>query len=387
MCESMVAPDQSCDWSALIRDMQNDPGTEDGRGSNNVARLPQSFCTGVIEHTCGNSQHSPLGLVRDSALKSVAATIDDERTCKPAETVLDDIYESSIGLVARMVGTIENYQLLPSSILDNWFYVCRLAKPCHSTHNRKIALRIHELNVRAREIYTEIMNACPDDESLLAIHHLITSGNVLTQGKRISGRTIDTLVTRYPVLSNASYYLDISDPARPVIVDEPASAIVSREHVIAFNIGSAYRQKMHQYSKTYFDCFGRGVEVEHVLSSGESICVSLCQFTFFIWATRFGVFQFLDAQYADIVRMRKQAQKEAYIRKRNPGIQSTPTAVSVPPPQDTILLCPPVIHDYRRYHDASRVVYWLKNDKFTKSVGQRRFTPYRIRTLHSYAKQ
>jgi hypothetical protein len=286
----------------------------------------------------------------------------------------EDIRDRSLGLLAAVIGTVENLERLPSSLVDNWFRVCDVAKPCLTTQYRKIALRVSELDVRAREVYTEILNNCPDDSSLLAIHRLITSGNVLSQGKKISGRTIDTLVTRYPMFLNASYYLDISDPNAPVIVDAPL-----------FNIGNAYRQKMHQYSKTYFDCFGRGIEVEHMLSSGESIRISLCQFTFFIWATRFGVFQFLDAQYTEIVKMRKQAQKEAYVRKRNPSDPKRNIAHVVP--KETTMLCPPVLHDYRRYVDAGtdrRRVYRLVNRNQVQAGVKRKFQPYEVKTLKSY---
>ena len=166
--------------------------------------------------------------------------------------------------------------------------------------NKKKQLSIEELPVRGLEVYKEILFQCTDDRVL----HIMS----ISQQHQLkwSGRTIDTLVTRFHLSNNCSYYLDITDGYPCQIVDTHQ---IPGRVVILFDVGDAYMHKMNQYSKNYFDCFARGDEVLHPLKNGQVIPISLCQFMFFYWADAFKVLEFLSLQHDTVVTMRKKNQQ------------------------------------------------------------------------------
>jgi hypothetical protein len=214
-------------------------------------------------------------------------------------------------IVISIHDTLQKRQL-PDFIIHYWYTILtNLA--CKITVNfAKKVLQPKDLKIRAGEIYKEILQMCSTDGELLRIKNLIDNGPELA--KKVSGRTIDTLVTRFPRYNNVCYHLDVTNPKKPSIIQE--KDITPDKVITLFDIGSSYRHKMHQYSKTYFDCFGRGDEVEHTLTCGTKIRISICQFTFFIWADRFKVFEFLDQEYLKIVVVRQHSQKNTYKPKR-----------------------------------------------------------------------
>ena len=166
--------------------------------------------------------------------------------------------------------------------------------------NKKKQLAIDELSVRGKEVYKEILYQCTDDRVL----HIME----ISQQHQLkwSGRTIDTLVTRFHLSNNCSYYLDITDGYPCHLVD---THNIPDRMVILFDVGDAYMHKMNQYSKNYFDCFARGDEVLHPLKNGQVIPISLCQFMFFYWADAFKVLEFLSLQHDTVVSMRKKHQQ------------------------------------------------------------------------------
>jgi hypothetical protein len=213
------------------------------------------------------------------------------------------------------------------------------------TYLKKV-LDVSELSTRAREIYGQILIQCPTDEDILKVKHLIDEGPPVD--RKVSGRTIDTLVTRFPKFHNSCYYLDVTDPKNSKIVTQPD---YPGRTTMLFDIGSSYRKKMTQYSKTYFDCFGRGDEVEHKLQNGEVINISICQFTFFIWASRFQVFEFLKDQFQKVIVVRQQCQKNTYKpkrRKRRKTKQNQPIVIDL----KRTVLCPS-INSHKRIKKAN----------------------------------
>ena len=172
--------------------------------------------------------------------------------------------------------------------------------------NKKKQLLVSELPVRGGEVYKEILAQCPDAHVL----HILA---IIQQHQlKWSGRTIDTLVTRFHLSNNCSYYLDITDGYPGKIVD---SHHLAGRIVILFDIGDAYMHKMSQYSKNYFDCFARGDEVLHPLQNGQVIALSLCQFMFFYWADAFKVLEFLSTQHDTVVTLRKKNQQMKELTK------------------------------------------------------------------------
>lgn len=164
----------------------------------------------------------------------------------------------------------------------------------------------NELSTKAKFVYEHILKKCPTDNDILKIYNLIQNG-VTYDSKKISGRTIDTLVTQVPKYSNACYYLDVTNPNDIFIVESLDHK--KKKKIILFDIGSSYRKKMQQYSKAYFDCFKRGELVSHKLENGEYINISLCQYNFFIWASHFKVFEYL-MKIIDTITNFKQIKKK-----------------------------------------------------------------------------
>ena len=236
----------------------------------------------------------------------------------------------SAGTLIQHVDRIISFARVPIDpiFIQKWKGYMELLSSKICVHTEKIVRQVSDMKIRAQEIYKEIIQYCDTDEKILRIHRLITNGPISTN-KKISGRTIDTLVTRFPRDNDVCYYLDITDPDNIVLLDPNISTQeVQRRgkegnrRIILFDIGSSYRSKMYQYTKTYFDCFGRGHQLEHTLHSGGTIPISICQFTFFIWADKFKVFDFLTSQYDPVVIVRKQSQKNAYKPKRKKATSS-----------------------------------------------------------------
>ena len=170
-------------------------------------------------------------------------------------------------------------------ILQTWYkHASRFHGSVIIRYEKHIRM-LEDIGIRGKEVYREILRDCPTDANLCHIDNLIKSG----PGLNISGRMVDFFVTQIPKYINMSYLLDVTD--------QPAQIVQSRipgRNVVLFDLGNSYRQKMQQYSKSYFDCFARGSRICHVLTSGEILQISLCQYQFFIWADRFRVFEYLQ---------------------------------------------------------------------------------------------
>lgn len=224
---------------------------------------------------------------------------------------------------------------VPVEILANCYTKLKVLRKhtIQIIYHKKI-LQVSDLTIRGQEIFKRIVSL--GERTLLKIYNLIHDGPSLA--KKISGRTIDTLVTRFPRTHDVTYYLNIEDPNNIHIISKPLEL---NKNIVLFDIGNSYRQKMKQHSKEFFDCFGRGDEVEYKLSSGESIGISICQFTFFRWADKFKVFEFLETQYDKIVQVRQQSQKNNYQpkRKRKRKITSN-TDIK----KRNTFLHPPIVH-------------------------------------------
>lgn len=178
------------------------------------------------------------------------------------------------------------------------------------------------LELRAQEIYREILNVCDTDEKILRIKDMIDTGPGTQYN--ISGRLLDTLVTQFSMTKNVCYYLDYANETRDVLQIVPYS---DSPTLILFDIGSSYRQRMHRYSKTYFDCFGRGYDFIHKLKSGDEVPISICRFMFYIWADTYQVFAFLEREYTRVVLMRTSRTK-----RRRRSDEFTHTAQRNEPP-------------------------------------------------------
>ena len=217
-------------------------------------------------------------------------------------------FDAYAGARKWLQDTIGHSEPRISTIVDD---LAELKPTVVVVYNKKVT-RASDLCARAREVYDHILSQCPTDADILAVKRMIDEGPSQS-GRKISGRTIDTLVTRCDKYFNVHYYLDVTDPANARIVD---TCSYPGRKIELFDVGASYRTNMAQFSKTYFDCFGRGDEVTHQLASGEQVGICLCQFMFFIWANRFRVFDFLELHYEQVIGVRKYSQKTTYRPKR-----------------------------------------------------------------------
>jgi hypothetical protein len=196
-------------------------------------------------------------------------------------------------------------------VLAAWLHTSKQFEAKAFAVYEKNVVLASDLKGKRLQVYKDICRQCPNDEDMLLIENLISDGPLFH--KKTSGRTIDTLVTRFPKYTDVSYYLDVTDTKKTYIVDYPSA---DGRTIILFDISSSYRSRMHQYTKTYFDCFGRGDVIEHTLQSGKKLRISLCQFTFFIWAHKFKVFEYLKKNFQKVIKVRQYSQRKAYKPKK-----------------------------------------------------------------------
>lgn len=264
------------------------------------------------------------------------------------------VQEEGIFATIRETLQAENFKA-NIKIITSWYMRSKNLNVKTTVTYYKRVLTVDELPTRAKEIYEQIIHQCPTDEDILKVKKLIDEGPPVN--KKVSGRTIDTLVTRFPRYHNVCYYLDVTDPKNTFIVKH--SEAPGRK-IMLFDIGSSYRKKMHQYSKTYFDCFGRGDEVQHKLSNGTTVNISICQFTFFIWASRFKVLEFLKDEFDRVIVVRQQSQKNTYKPKRRKRRKTKKSKAIVVDLKKTVL-CPKISHDKKRKRGNDKVVMRSSN--------------------------
>jgi hypothetical protein len=201
-----------------------------------------------------------------------------------------------------------------SGLYKNEYITKLIAQKCGSTEidvkYTKPAIDGSMLSDKASFAYNEILRYCNTDKKLLSILDLIANGPT---SMKISGRIIDTLVTRFSRYENVCYYLDVTDPVNSEIVTE---ASIEGRNIILFDVSASYRKQMQIYSKMYFDCFSRGIRVKHTLGDGSIRTFSICKVNFFIWASRFKVFDFLEKRIDKIIEVRRRSQKQVYKPKR-----------------------------------------------------------------------
>ena len=203
-----------------------------------------------------------------------------------------------------------------------------------------------DLNYKQRRIYDAIIASCPTEESLRYVKAKIDQTH-LKGGRKVSGRIIDTLVTRFSMFGDCFYYLDYTDP-RDLQMVLDIETVIDKSKVKLFDVSNSYGQHMTRYSKTYFDCFSRGVQVKHKLGNGKSIMISLCQFNFYIWALRYKVLDFLSVHYEKVIGVRKLSSKYKPKRKR----KSNPREEI--PPISSAVMCPPIL--FHKKYKSKHVV-------------------------------
>lgn len=180
----------------------------------------------------------------------------------------------------------------------------------------------HGMSSRQRAIYEQLkQDPRLDDDILWMKRNTLGSLMGIGANRKVSGRIVDALMTKYPRFENVHYYIDVTDPKKTVYVPREqyetyTNANPGRELAL-FNISSEYRTQMNIYSKTFFDPFSRGVEVLHKLKDGTFVTFSICKLMFYRWSRDYHVFDFLRANYERITRVqREDQQRQRRYRKR-----------------------------------------------------------------------
>lgn len=134
------------------------------------------------------------------------------------------------------------------------------------------------LSGKAKSIY-EDFRLRTDDSHMLAIQNYIADCP-------FSGRSLDLFLTTTLHRNGVIYHL------------KPTGRVFKLSNFpvygdIRFNLTLSYRQNLHRYTKTYFDCFARGLIIEDTLEDGRVLKVPICQFLFYQWAMTYDLVVFL----------------------------------------------------------------------------------------------
>lgn len=180
-----------------------------------------------------------------------------------------------------------------------------------SVFRHKRVIRSEDLPPESKRAFDYIQKMCPTDKHILAILKLIENGPI--PGRKISGRFLDTAMTKLCEFRDTTYYLDQTNHEHPNIVK---SVNIKGRDIVLFDQTAAYKKNMKFFTKAYFDCFGRGDQTLYTLENGTIKVIILCQFTYYVWAKYHCVFQFIDTEYDNIKRIRQLCQRAKYVPTR-----------------------------------------------------------------------
>jgi len=108
---------------------------------------------------------------------------------------------------------------------------------------------------------------------------------IITGNSKISLRVIDWFVTNYSKKNQIIY------------------KIIENNEECYINIHNHYRSQLNAYGKKYIDPFCRGKErILFKVSESQCVMSNLSQINFFKWAVQYKVLNYIDANYATIVK-------------------------------------------------------------------------------------
>jgi hypothetical protein len=164
---------------------------------------------------------------------------------------------------------------------------------------RRLQLLPSDVSPKERALYEQLLTE-PDIDQQIACQTT----------KHVSGRILDSLVTKYTKVSNTVYYIvnNTYTPMKPMV-----------EPYITVDLCSSYKSHIKKYSKACFDPFGRGYDIIHTTKNNEKIPFSLCRFMFHRWAEKYFVYDFLADHFDDVASLqRKDQQRLRSLRKTEP---------------------------------------------------------------------
>ena len=164
---------------------------------------------------------------------------------------------------------------------------------------RRVQLSPLEISEKEKQIYEDLLKDPTIDQQI---------GRLQSETRLVSGRILDSLVTKYPNVADTNYYL----------VDGKFSALKpATGDFEQVDLCESYKSHIKKYTKACFDPFGRGHDILHVTKSGQVIPFSLRRFMFHRWAERYGVYDFLAHHFDEVASLQRKGQQQARMQKKS----------------------------------------------------------------------
>jgi hypothetical protein len=232
--------------------------------------------------------------------------IDNNNNKKLEKTTEIEFYSKSLSIkdarldFANLLSLIINGD---DEILKNKLKKCFLSLQLKSFVVRKLKKIYYydELNDRDKHYYTDLIKNLKTDDKFLELKNKIDS-------LEISGRQIEETLIKYPKHFDPVYYLDYTHDK-----ENPSYSLEKTETNELFNFERSYRSLSTMFEKKYFDPFGRGIEIYHVLKTknNQKVHFSLCRFYFYKWAFKHKFTNFVKDKI-EVVSQLKKMKKARY---------------------------------------------------------------------------
>ena len=185
----------------------------------------------------------------------------------------------------------------------------------------KRAKHVRELTDEHQKVYKEL-TAKMEQKDIKRIVNIALSP-IYSNNKRVSGRDIDCLCTKFLQLADCILWLDYSrgEYAPALVKEEDAINMLKgtdknkKKNLRRINLEESYALHMRKYSKCLFDAFGRG-DLVKVEVGQESFSIPLTKLNFFIWWVKHGLQFFLDKNYHEIKKLKRKMSKYEAKKKR-----------------------------------------------------------------------
>ena len=203
-------------------------------------------------------------------------------------------------------------------LLSNTYLMCSMKCELHNAEvivmMKKIIIKPNEMSYKQREIYETLLQDPHLERDIIWMKSQNLNDLIgAPSNQRVSGRVIDSLMTKYPRFSDVHYYIDVTDLNNTIYVPRDCYNDYCKRNpnriLRLFNISSEYRSYMNLYSKTFFDPFSRGVEVLHEMSDGKFVTFSMCKLMFYRWSKKYHIFDFLKSNYVKISQIQREDQQ------------------------------------------------------------------------------
>lgn len=127
----------------------------------------------------------------------------------------------------------------------------------------------------------------------------------------VSGRLLDSLVTKFPKHADARFFVGASGAYMGVRAEAGCRQV---------DISVSYKEQISRHTKTCFDPFGRGPDVLHRLKDGRWTQFSLCKFMFHKWAEENCIYDYLKDHMAEVARVQREDQQRQRAKKRQRSV-------------------------------------------------------------------